>query len=150
MLLPATVVLHRRNTTQHSNVKMTRSQSLQVLVSEFAIVRLPPDAGLPWWAANSAELLSHTRSVHETSIVCEARRVPEGIHAERGYRALRVEGTLPLQATGVLASLAAPLAMASVPVFVISTFDTDYVLVPATLLGAAVQALRGAGHSVAG
>jgi hypothetical protein len=127
---------------------MTRSLSLQVLDSEFAIVRLPPDAGLPWWAANSAELLSHTRSVQETSIVCEARRVPEGVQAERGYRGLRVAGTLPFQATGVLASLAAPLATASVPVFVISTYDTDYLLVPATLVGAAVQALRGAGHSV--
>jgi hypothetical protein len=127
---------------------MTQSLSLQVLLSEFAVVRLPPDAGLPWWAANSRELLSHTRSLEETSIVCEARRVPGEVQAERGFRALRIEGTIPFQATGVLASLATPLASASVPVFVISTFDTDYLLVPGTLLGTAVQALRGAGHSV--
>lgn len=127
---------------------MTHSLSLRVLDSEFAIVRLPPDAGLPWWAASSNELLSHTRSVDETSIVCEARRVPGDVQAERGFRALRVEGTIPLQATGILASLAAPLTAANVPVFVISTFDTDYVLVPGRLLSTAVEALRGTGHSV--
>lgn len=127
---------------------MTRSLSLQVLVSEFAVVRLPPEAGLPWWAADSGELLSHTRSAGETSIVCEARRVPGDVQAERGFRALRVEGPIPFEATGVLASLATPLAAANVPVFVLSTFDTDYVLVPGTLLRTAIQALRGAGHSV--
>ena len=127
---------------------MTRSLSLRVLVSEFAVVRLPPEAGLPWWAANSRELLSHTRSFEETSVVCEARCVPADAQAERGFRALRVEGTIPFQATGVLASLAAPLAAANVTVFVISTFDTDYVLVPGTLLDTAVEVLRGAGHSV--
>jgi len=127
---------------------MTQLLSLHVLVPEFAAVRLPPDAGLPWWAAGSGELLSHTRSLEETSIVCEARRVPGEVQAERGFRALRVEGTIPFQATGVLASLATPLAAARVPVFVVSTFDTDYVLVPGTLLRTAVQALRDAGHSV--
>lgn len=127
---------------------MTHSLSLQVLISEFAVVRLPPDAGLPWWAANSRELLSHTRSLEETSVVCEASGVPADAQAERGFRALRVEGTIPFQATGVLASLATPLAAAEVTVFVISTFDTDYVLVPGALLNTAVQALRGAGHSV--
>jgi hypothetical protein len=127
---------------------MSRSLSLQVLGSELAIVRLSADAGLPWWAVGSEEFLSFTRSVSETSVVCEADRVPEGVRAERGYRALRVEGTLPFEAVGVLASIAVPLAHANTPIFVISTFDTDYVLVREAMLPAAVQALREAGHSV--
>jgi hypothetical protein len=118
------------------------------LRSELAIVRLSAAAGLPWWAAGSEEFLSFTRSDAETSVVCEARRVPEGARAERGYRALRVEGTLPFEAVGVLASIAVPLAHANTPIFVISTFDTDYVLVREAMLPAAVQALREAGHSV--
>jgi hypothetical protein len=126
---------------------MSRSLSLQVLRSKLAVVRLSAGTGLPWWAAGS-EFLSVTRSSEETSVVCEATRVPEDAQAERGFRALRVEGTLPFQDTGVLASLAAPLANAGVPIFVISTFDTDYVLVRETALAIAVQALRQAGHSV--
>jgi len=74
--------------------------------------------------------------------------VPECVQAERGFRPLRVDGTLSFEATGVLSSLTAPLAAARVPIFVISTHDTDYVLVPASRLARAVEALREAGHSV--
>lgn len=128
---------------------MSRSLSLQVLGARFTIVRLPANAGLPWWAVGSKGLLSFTRTDDETSVVCEAGRVPAGVLAQAGFRAIRVEGTLPFQATGVLASLANPLANAGVPIFVISTFATDYVLVPDTRIPVAIQALRDAGHSVA-
>ena len=106
---------------------MAHSLSLRVLESTFAIVQLPAGSGLPWWAEDG-EFLSLVRTPDETSVVCDARRVPESVRAERNYRGLRVEGTMPFEATGVLASLAVPLADAGVPVFVISTFDTDYVL----------------------
>ena len=39
------------------------------------------------------------------------------------------EGPFPFSLTGVLASFIDPLAMNGVPIFAISTFDTDYVLV---------------------
>ena len=121
--------------------------ALIAIETTLAIVRLPPGAGLPWWAAASA-FLSLTSTPDETSIVCEERRVPEDISAERGYRALRVRGRLPLEATGVLASLADPLAAARIPIFAVSTYDTDYILVPGDRLTRAVEALRKAGHSV--
>jgi hypothetical protein len=50
--------------------------------------------------------------------------------------------------TGVLASLATPLAEAGIPIFVLSTFDTDYLLVSAPRVAAAVEALERAGHRV--
>ena len=86
--------------------------------------------------------------MEETSVVCEARLVPEGVRAERGFRALRVEGTVPFSANGVLAAIATPLANARIPIFVVSTFDTDYVLVRESEVGNAVAALREAGHVV--
>jgi len=61
---------------------------------------------------------------------------------------LRVEGPLSFSAVGVLASIAQPLAEAGVSIFVISTFDTDYLLVQAATLNRSVRALRDAGHSV--
>jgi hypothetical protein len=127
---------------------MSRAISLQVLDGQFAIVRLRAGAGLPWWAASSDELLSFTRTADETSLVCEAGRVPAGLKAETGFRALRVEGTLPFSATGVVASIASPLADVGVSIFTISTFDTDYVLVREASLDDAVRVLRKAGHSV--
>jgi hypothetical protein len=70
------------------------------------------------------------------------------MRAQRGFRALKVDGVLSFHLTGVLASLATPLANAEVPIFVVSTHDTDYLLVPETLLSSAIAALREAGHSV--
>jgi hypothetical protein len=121
--------------------------SLPVLATPLAIVRLPVDDGLPWWAASST-LLSLTRTPDETSIVCDEDRVPASVVAARGYRALCVAGRIPLDAIGVLAWLATPLAAARVPIFVISTFDTDYILVPGAQLDIAIKVLQEAGHSV--
>jgi hypothetical protein len=126
---------------------MPLALSLEVLDPVLAVVRLPTGTGLPWWAAGSG-FLSFSQSARETSVVCEAGRVPESLTAQRGFRALRVKGTLPFEATGVLASLATPLAGAGVPVFVVSTFETDYILVFETQLSRALEALRNAGHSV--
>ena len=127
---------------------MAVTLSLKVLHPELSIVRRASSAGVPWWAARSETFLSFTRTSEETSLVCESHSVPEGIEARRGYRALRIEGPLPLEATGILASLAVPLADAGVPIFVIATFDTDYVLVPEAKLSAAIEVLQGAGHRV--
>ena len=135
-------------TPTHYNRAMAITLSLEVLSPEFAIVRRTADAGIPWWAARSETFLSFTRTSEETSLVCESRLIPEGVQAQRGYRALRVDGPLPLDATGILASLAVPLADAGVPIFVIATFDTDYILVPGDTLNAAMQALRDKGHEV--
>lgn len=66
----------------------------------------------------------------------------------RPQRAFRVCGTLAHELTGVLVSLAAPLADADVPIFAVSTWDTDYVLVPESRLDDALAALRIAGHEV--
>jgi hypothetical protein len=126
---------------------MTRQLALTVQQPLLAIVQLPAGSGVPWWSAASC-FLSFTRTTAEDSLVCEEVRVPEGVAAHKGFRALRVDGRLPFHLTGVLASLANPLAEADVPIFAISTGDTDYVLVPETMLARAVAALREAGHSV--
>ena len=49
---------------------------------------------------------------------------------------------------GVVASFSTPLAVAGVGIFVISTFDTDYLLVKDDDFSKAVAALRAAGHAV--
>ena len=126
---------------------MTLSQSLEVLQPLLAVVRLEPGSGLPFWAATS-NFLSFTRTADEDSLVCEEARLPDGLTAQRGFRALRVEGTLPFYLTGVLASLTTPLADADVPVFVVSTYNTDYLLVDEAVLPKAVEVLRKAGHTV--
>ena len=86
----------------------------------------------------------------ELSLVCAAGAVPDGVAADRGWRALELEGTQDLTLTGVLAGLARPLAQAGVPVFALATYDTDVVLVPVARLADAAAALRAEGHRVLG
>jgi hypothetical protein len=106
---------------------------------------------LPEWASpgDGDQLHAVVRTAAEVSVVCAAQRVPAGVRAERGWRALAVEGPLDLALTGVLAALAVPLARAGVPIFAVSTYDTDYVLVRSDRLEDALDALREAGHTVA-
>jgi hypothetical protein len=59
-----------------------------------------------------------------------------------------VVGPLAFSLVGALASLLVPLAAAGVNVFVVSTFDTDYLLVKEEKLDRAVETLRRAGHAV--
>jgi hypothetical protein len=67
---------------------------------------------------------------------------------ERGFRGLGVVGTLDFGVTNVIAGLTAPLAAAGIPIFNISTFDTDYILMREEKLEAAKTALVAAGHDV--
>ncbi|ACY15644.1 ACT domain-containing protein [Haliangium ochraceum] len=121
--------------------------SLTVLDAGLAVCRLDAAAPLPAWAAGE-RLLSITRTPDELSIVCDEALAPAEVRAERGFRALVVHGPLAFQLTGVLLALVAPLAEVGVSIFALSTFDTDYVLVRASALPAAVAALRAAGHEV--
>ena len=67
--------------------------------------------------------------------------MPEGVLCERGWAGLKVEGPLDFSLTGVLASLAQPLAEAGISIFAVSTYDTDYVLVKGGDLERAVAVL---------
>jgi hypothetical protein len=122
--------------------------SLDVLPDTLAVGRLPPDAALPGWATVPAPFLTISRTSEELSITTVQAVVPPAVRCERGYRALRVRGTLPPDLVGILVSIAQPLAQAGLSIFAISTYDTDYVLVKERDLPAALAALRRAGHEV--
>jgi uncharacterized protein len=126
---------------------LDRALTLFVLPDVLAICRLAADAPIPSWVTRR-DFFSITWTRDELSIVCAQRDVPADARCERDWRALRVEGPLDFALTGVLASLAAPLADAGIGIFAISTFDTDYLLVKETNLQHATAVLSQAGHQV--
>jgi hypothetical protein len=118
-----------------------------VLEGHFAVCRLDRGAAVPAWAT-AGTFSSITRTPDELSVVCAEAAVPEGVKCERGRRCLRVAGSVEFSVVGVLASMSVPLVEAGVSVFVVSTFDTDYLLVKDRDLQAALGALRYVGHVV--
>ncbi|WP_067509600.1 ACT domain-containing protein [Actinoplanes sp. TFC3] len=126
---------------------------LDLLPEEYSVCRLPAGSALPATLGGGPDdksVLSVTWSADEVSIICASNRVPPGATAEAAWRCLRVVGPLNnLALTGVLASLAGPLADARVNIVVFSTYDTDYLLVPQVRLSEAVATLTAAGHRVA-
>ncbi len=120
---------------------------LRLLSERFAISRLDAGSALPDWAAGG-KFTSISWTADETSIVCAEALVPSDVQSEAGWRALKVAGPLDFELIGVLAAIAQPLAEAGVPIFAVSTYDTDYVLVPEPALETAVDALEQSGHRV--
>lgn len=124
--------------------------ALDLLPARFSICRLDPGADaaalLP---APGVAFSCLARGPDEVSLVCEESLAPRGARVEPGWRCLRVRGPIPCTEIGVLASLAQPLAAAAIPIFAVSTFDTDYLLVRDADLERATAVLEAAGRAIA-
>ena len=71
--------------------------------------------------APEGAFFSCTRTAEESSYVMEAHLLPaHGAAVNSGWRALMVEGPLDFALTGVLSSIAAPLAAARVSIFAVT------------------------------
>jgi len=121
--------------------------ALDVLHGEFTIWRLGAADAIPENIDDVAPCFI-ARTEDELSIVCPSSVELPGVRNEPGWSCLRVAGPLDLALTGILAGISGVLAGAGVPLFAVSTFDTDYVLVKTDRLGEASLALRAAGYTI--
>ena len=117
---------------------------LKLLDDTFAIHRFSPSHKIPD-AVFGEGLLSIVRTDEELSIVC-----PESLHLDseqchRGWSCIKVSGPVDLNAVGVLSGLSKVLAEARISIFVVSTYDTDYILIPTEKSLGAIVALKTAG-----
>ena len=119
------------------------------LQGPYAIVRLAPRAAIPAWATRG-DFTSITRTGDELSIVCLAENLPGEIHSSERWQCFKLQGPFPFSQTGILLSFIAPLSSAGIPIFAISTFDTDYVLIPDEFADLALDAVQRAGHEMSG
>ncbi len=128
---------------------MSLKLTLTLSPDRLAVCRLDVGAAVPPWAVKSA-FFSITRTGDELSIVCRDDDAPNDntFKIERGWRAFRIEGPLDFGLTGVLVAVAKPLADAGIPIFALSTYDTDYVLVKHDRVQPAISALSRADHTI--
>jgi len=115
----------------------------------YAVCRFPADSPIPGWA-RSGSFSSVTVTADELSIVGSEEAVPGDVTAERGWACFKIEGPFAFSLTGVLEAFLDPLAKATIPIFAVSTYDTDYVLVKQDDVASAIKALQQAGHEFLG
>ena len=123
---------------------------LKFLTGEFVICQLLPDQQLPDWVSGheKTELLATIRTPEELTIVCSQSVVPTESQSSPGWRCFRIEGKLSFDIVGVIATLSELLANADIPIFVVSTYDTDYVLMPGVKQQSAAMVLEEAGYEI--
>ena len=120
---------------------------LEILKQRFTVCKLNSAAELPL----ETEFCFVGKTDRELSLVCPEENVPQNTLArEDGWRCFRVEGTLDFSLVGILSSISSKLAEAGIPIFAVSTFDTDYILVKETQFIPALEILRAAGHQTKG
>lgn len=153
-------------TNKHAPQKMNRSLTLLILRDTYAVCRLDPTKcttmTVTEWihplltssvTTDPSSFLSVTRTNDELSVVCRqdailSNSLLEHCPIEWDWACIKIQGPLDFTWTGILSSLAKPLAEAAISIFAISTYDTNYILVRQTHLTNAVQVLQQQGHSV--
>lgn len=121
--------------------------TLTLYPETFAVCQLSKKSSLPEWA-QSGRFFSISKTEDELSVVCETALVPEGTKGDLDWRAFKLHGPFAFDEIGVVASLTVPLAKAKIGVFVISTYDTDYLLVKEANLQKTLRVLKGNRHEV--
>jgi len=112
-----------------------------------AVCRFEPLAPLPDWI-DQPGFYSITRTAEELSVVCCEKGAPAGAESEIGWRCFQLLGPFNFSEVGIISSLTQLLTERGVSVFVISTFDTDYLMVKEKNLNKAIDALTAQGHQV--
>jgi hypothetical protein len=121
--------------------------NLELLDDKFAIHRFSPFARIPDEVFGEG-FFGIVKTDEELSIVCRNSLVLNSERCDLGWSCIKVTGPLDLKAVGILANLSKVLAKARISIFVVSTYDTDYMLIPAEKTPEAVAAFDAEGYQL--
>lgn len=125
---------------------------LTQLRGEYAVARSGPATPVPEGFLSGAGFLTVSRTEDELSLVGPVEAIADldtkMDKFEAGWTAFKVQGPFAFDEVGIVAALSRVLAEATIGIFVISTFDTDYILVKQENANAAATAWKSDGHEV--
>lgn len=113
----------------------------------YSIYRFDTETDLPAWIYKS-EFYSITRTKDEISVVTVQNDFSENIICSRDWRILKVAGPLDFALTGIISGIANVLKDCNIPIFTLSTYDTDYILLKEKDLNTGINALRENGYKI--
>ena len=100
--------------------------TLEKLDRKLTVCKLPDDVVFD----RKSSFFFIAKTDEEFSLVCPTEETPSNIIArEDGWKAFRVQGPLDFSMTGILAKISGILAENEIPIFAVSTYNTDYILV---------------------
>ncbi len=117
---------------------------LRFLDSKFAICQLDSSAALPGWSVG--DFVVSVRTSDELTVVCPQSCVPVDVKSSRDWRCIQFVESMDFGMVGVIARLSQILADVKVSIFVISTYNTDFVLIPNSQTQLASSELVKAGY----
>ena len=95
------------------------------------------------------ELYIIGKTDEEYSLVCITDDAPaDTVERDDGWRGFRIQGILDFSMIGILAGISGVLAENKIGIFVISTFNTDYILVKEENFDRALEVLASAGYEI--
>ena len=118
---------------------------LEKIDADFSVCKIIDMRGVDF----SRPFVFLSKTDEELSLVCESSYVPEcATDVEAGWKAFRVAGTLDFGLIGVVARISNILADAEISIFVISTYNTDYILLKAESFDKGLRVLMSNGYAV--
>ena len=121
--------------------------SLRILDGEYAIHRFDSGSKIPADIFDS-EFYFIGKTDDELSVVCRADICLKSSTRDSDWSCLKVVGPLDLGLIGILADIASVLAQGKISLFVVSTYDTDYILVKTVSLADARTLLSKASFDI--
>lgn len=117
----------------------------KILNDLYSVCKLNPNSNIPIWI-NKNEFYSITKTEDELSILCSQKDIPEEIQCEKDWKILKIDSKLDFSMVGVISQISKLLAENNISIFVISTFDTDYICIKEKDLLKSVEILKQAGN----
>jgi hypothetical protein len=122
--------------------------NLKVLQKKYSILKFQTDSALPDWIYLS-DFYSITKTNEELSVITEQPDpANDKITGSKDWRVLKIIGPLDFSMIGVIADISNILKDARVPIFTISTYNTDYILVKQKDLDVTIRALRNKNYNI--
>ena len=115
---------------------------LEILKDRYSVCK--PER-MPEFEKNE-DFISITVTDDEISLVCTEKHVPKNCEVQSGFCAMRVKGHLDFSLTGIIARISGVLSEEGISIFVLSTYDTDYIFIKEEQLRKSVDALEKSGY----
>jgi hypothetical protein len=128
-------------------MKPMRTLNLEVISGEFTLHRFPPKTSVSKFLKTSS-FFNVTKTEDELSVVCPSALVLPSKKRKDGFACIKIQGILDFSLLGVLAGIAGVLAKEGISVLAISTYNTDYFLIPKEKLNQAISRLQLEGHTI--